>query len=367
MLNKKMNKVFVSTLFALSVNSASAVTIDLSYDAAEFSNSTGQKALAGFQQASNFWSSLLADNVTVNLGIGFAALDPNIIGQTRSNKDGYLYQDVEQAMFNDVSSAFDASAVSSLLCEDQGNGLCNFSFLDQENPSSPVSPELDNDGSVDNFALSLTQANAKALGLGEGAFGWQVLDAEITFSSAFSFDFERDNGIDSDKMDFVGVAIHEIGHALGFSSAVDDYDVVYNSGQIDPDTDLDNFVLASVLDLFRFSDASLIAGAGVRDLTPGSDSYFSIDGGVTNIAPFSNGQFSSDSRQASHFKDNLGIGIMDPTSSLGEFADVTILDVVAFDVIGWDINTIDVPEPSTITLFGLALTGLFIRRKQRNK
>lgn len=362
MLKNKFKKTTIAIITSLCLSSVSATTIDLSYNLAEFSSIEGQKALAGFQDAANFWSDLFTDNVTINLGIGFSALDPNVIGSTQSFGDGYYYQDVRAAMAADATSIFDVAAVNSLPCENQGGGVCSFSFLDQENPSAPFSPELDNDGSPDNWAMELNQANAKALGLGEGFWGWNPLDAQVTFSSEFAFDFDRTDGIDVNQMDFVGVAIHEIGHALGFVSGVDIYDLVYNSGDFDPETDLDGFALVNPLDLFRFSPASFALGA--RDLNPGSETYFSIDGGATAIVPFSTGAYGGDGRQASHFKDNLGIGIMDPTFSFGEYGDVTMYDALAFDVIGWDLNITNVPEPSTVFLFGLAVTGLLIRKKQ---
>ena len=96
--------------------------------------------------------------------------------------------------------------------------------------------------------------------------------------------------------------------------------------------------------------------------------YFSIDGGATSLggATFSTGRF-GDARQASHWKDNLGLGIMDPTAApSGERMVVGPNDVNAFDVIGWNL-TAAVPEPSTYALFGLGLLAIGLRRRATTK
>ncbi|MFW8590224.1 NF038122 family metalloprotease [Glaciecola sp. 2405UD65-10] len=365
MLKKRLQKTAIALVASLTMGTASAELINLTYDATDFESPDGQLALAGFQEAASFWSNLFTDDVTVNLGIGFSALDSGVIAQASSNSGLYLYQDVAVAMIGDASSVFDEVANTTLPCDDQGNGVCNVAFVDQENPDSLVRPELDNDGSVDNFALEVTQANAKALGLSTD--GFDELDANLTFSSELDFDFTRDDGISAGLFDFVGVAIHEIGHALGFVSGVDTYDFVYNSNFIDPNIDLDPFVVASTLDLFRFSPESLLEGIGVRDFSPSNSSYFSIDNGLTSIAQFSTGSFGGDGQQASHFKDGLDLGIMDPTLARGEFADVTAIDLLAFDVIGWDLNLVPVPAPSTVALFGLVVGTMAFTRRRRNK
>lgn len=355
---------------SMMMSQANATTIVLDYEPTEFADAQGQQALAGFKAAANYWEWLFSDQITVNLNISFASLDPNVIGQTGSNRAVYLYQDVANAMINDVTSVADVFAANSLTCEDQGVGACARSFLDSEvDGTDGAVAGLDNDGSGDNFALALTQANAKALGFNADSWGGAFADSDgsVTFSSNFAFDFDRTDGIDSDKMDFIGVAIHEIGHALGFTSGVDTYDVVYYSGR-NNGLDLDPYAISNSLDLFRYSEDSLAAGAGVLDWRPGADSYFSIDGGQTALAPFSTGRYGGDGRQASHFKDNLGIGIMDPTFAFGEYGHISDLDKVAFDAIGWDLYSVTgVPEPTTIAIFGLALAGLTSSRRRALK
>jgi len=361
----KMSAV-VAAVFAAFINTSTAfaTSIELTYNDADFAGDQGQQALAGFRQAADFWSSLFVDDVTLNLDIGFADLAPNIIGSTGSNRAVFLYDDIIQGMANDVTSAADASAVNNLGCDDQSVGVCALSFLDQE--ADTASPGLDNDGSADNYALALTQANAKALGFTANSWGtaFQDADAFITFSSSFAFDFDPSDGIDGDKMDFVGVAIHEIGHALGFTSGVDTYDYWYNA-QTSP-LDLDNYAIINTLDLFRYSQDSLAAGDGVLDFRPGADSFFSIDGGQTSLAGFSTGVYGGDGRQASHWKDHLGLGTMDPTSGFGELNQVSTLDILAFDVMGWDLaSTPQVPEPASFALFALGGMGLLFARRKK--
>jgi hypothetical protein len=164
-------------------------------------------------------------------------------------------------------------------------------------------------------------------------------------------------------LDFVGVAAHELGHALGFVSGVDTVDRVSEpNGPLDPtggdpDTppvgfDLDTFAVFSVLDLYRFSEDS-----PQLDLRYGGAPFFSIDGGATRGLRFATGEFNGDGDQASHWIDdqNLGPIMLGPSVRQGEELFIIPLDVVAFDVIGYDRF---VPEAPTLLLVGLGVVAL---------
>ena len=221
--------------------------------------------------------------------------------------------------------------------------------------------------------MDVNRANLRALGL--IANSNTALDASITFSSAFTWDFNPNNGITAGAFDFVGVATHEIGHALGFVSGVDTVDAVSGPNGPAKNADLneddpgigtlDDFAVFSVLDLYRYS------APGVRNLAYGGTPYMSIDGGLTPLsgAPlsrFATGDFNGDGHQASHWKDNLGIGTMDPTAAAGELLVLSLQDFRAFDVIGWDLVA-EVPEPASLTIFSVGLLALagYCRRKRK--
>ena len=89
--------------------------------------------------------------------------------------------------------------------------------------------------------------------------------------------------------------------------------------------------------------------------------YFSLDGGTTLGPLFSNGTNFGDGRQASHWKDSLGIGIMDPTAATGELLAITQNDVVALDAIGWD--AVVAPEPFTGGLLVIGIAVMALLRK----
>jgi len=284
----------------------------------------GTQARAGFEAAAGIWSSLFTDNVTIRLDVGFRALGSGILGQTGSSRVDLSYSSVRSALASGATSAEDASSVASLptgsTVSFRSNERGNCTTGVNCRPIASGSRTLDNDNTRDNNFLAVNTTTGKALGLRSDN---GTRDASVTFSTAFSWDFDSSNGISSSFYDFVGIAAHEIGHALGFVSGVDLVDA--NIGA----TGLDSIAWGSVLDLFRYKGTN-------RDWTVGGTACTSVDAGASCVANMSTGVSSGDGRQASHWKDNLGIGIMDPTASRGEFLQVSEEDLIGFDIMGWD-------------------------------
>jgi len=363
----------------------------------------GTQARMGFDIATQYWSSVFTDDVTINLEIGFRALGAGILGSTGSDRALTSMSATYGALAADRSSALDFQAVSSLqplgtsssipgagAVTAYGNAInaTNNGYIDNV-------VRLDNDGSVNNSSLALNRANAKALGMTTDvngrAINYATRDGGITFSNSFAFDFDPSDGIMSDSFDFIGVAIHEIGHALGFVSGVDSIDARTTPGGTSTSGTSEGFVTMSALDLFRYSDAS----GNLDWSTSTSDKYFSIDSGATQLygsSLFSTGRANGDGQQASHWKDAprgaAQLGILDPTSARGQMQEITALDLSAYDAIGWNVNvdtlanpgyrkstavlyrelTGTVPEPATwaMMLVGFAMVGAATRYRRRN-
>lgn len=326
---------------------ASALSFNFTFTA----TSTAED-IAGFNAAANFWASQFTDNIMINMNVGTAALEPGVLAQAGSTRTNQTYTSFRDALTADATSAFDTQAVASLSAGTSFNMLLNRTSNNPNGVGSDI-PYLDNDGDANNTSVTMTTANAKALGY---VFSPGAIDADITFNSAFSWDYDRSDGITAGNFDFVGIAIHEIGHALGFISGVDILDG--NSPPVNGPFSDNQFTFVSPMDLFRYSSDS--AADGVIDWTASTtDKYFSLDNGATELAGFSTGKNFGDGQQASHWKDNLGIGILDPTAGSGELLVVSSLDLMAFDVIGWT----PVPEPSSL-LLGACGMLLAMRRRR---
>lgn len=305
---------------------------------------------AGFLAAANYWSSVFSDAITVNITAGFSALPPNVLGSAGSTYFVTNFSTMKTALAADATSADDATMVA---------GLPGGSTY-----SKYINGTAENGGAAHVqagiTAMGMTRANAKAIGLVAGNAAGQ--DAAITFSSNFGFDFDQSNGIGAGLYDFVGIAIHELGHAMGFTSGVDVLDYYYG-----PHSDYEFNPFTTLLDFTRCSGASQAAGADMDWTADNRAKNFAIDGNCTTLVSnaWSTGVYHGDGRQASHWKDGLGIGIMDPTAApTGQLNVVTARDIQAFDVIGWNQSNA-VPEPASVLLLGAALLWMGALRRRK--
>jgi hypothetical protein len=341
--------IFAAAAAAAALVAGTSANANATFNLIDYNGSVaGTPAEQGFRIATAYWSSVLTSDVTINLEIGYNALAPNVIGSTGSTKANVGAAAVYQQLGVTGNSALDAQAVSNLGPLVGGGITMITSGYDTDATKLGIDvtkKAYDADGSANNTTLGVNTATAKALGF---TFGTPpARDAQVNFSSNFSFDFNPSDGLTAGQMDFIGVAIHEIGHALGFVSGVDIYDNPANVNL--PNVNANGSPgLFSTLDLFRYStDPTNVApGTGpVRDLAVGSPAYFSIDGGATQLfgaSLFSTGRNYGDGQQASHFKDLGGcsgqLGIMDPNFCYAQMGEVTALDIAAFDALGWNVS-----------------------------
>ena len=295
------------------------------------------------------WERLIEDPITVTYDFELADQGDGILGGAIAEFSTFPYDAVRQAMISD------GRPHETVLPE-----LPTFAGLNTTLPDDPANP----------FSvlptIRLTNSNAKALGLNPALITQvpsqydptESRDANIIFnldpvifdtgdgSPAF-FDYDRSDGIQPLYTDFIATVAHEMGHALGFISAVDDVDAALAGGgarqiQLEP------------LDLFRFEpgDGAVDFTNAPRALDPTLVHVFH-DGGTYDpfgIAipglrkgdiPLSTGQRNGDGAQASHWKDDALIGtylgLMDPTGNDSVEENLTDQDLTAFDLIGWDI------------------------------
>lgn len=311
---------------------AQAVTFDFSYQPG-----ITLEQMLGFEMAGQIWSYYLTDDVTVNIHVEMTnALPFNVLGGAlpgiQKNKN---YGTFRQNLRSDRTSADDYTAYEHLQAHLYQDGYTRYHSV------------FETGQRWYNKNISLTNANAKAINYyhnnNNNDNNDSLLDGYIVMNSDFnwSYDYERNEPIEEEEViDFTSVAVHEIGHILGFVTGVDstilaDYDATDQQN-------LERLFRTTSLDMYRYSDWS--AARNRLELAYGANAYFSLDGGDTALAYFSEGQdfdlgLGGDGYQASHW-DGYGddLGIMKPALGWGERANISALDLRAFDAIGWNLN-----------------------------
>jgi len=290
-----------------------------------WSGNASAEILSAFQAAAARWQANFSDNIIVSIQLDSGALGPGTLAQTSSFQTSYTYSNVRSWLSSHASSSDDQSAVAHLPA---GN---TFGMLINRTSNSPygsgsLTPYLDDNGNLNNSRVVLTNANAKVFGQNPSSSP----DATITVNNSTSWDFNPRDGIAAGTIDLVGVATHELAHALGFISGI---------GVLDNEPPSRDGLLTQVtsLDLFRYSTQS-VAQSVIDWTTDTRDKYFSVDGGTTHLASFSTGVKYGDGYQPGHWKQTYGIGIMAPAIAPGQLVQITGNDRQAFDVIGYSLK-----------------------------
>lgn len=317
---------------------ASAHALDFSYT---FTDETSEQARTAYRQAGARWATLFTDAITVNLNVGTTFQNGGFLAFADSSNMTVSYDSVRSALVSDASTGLDARAISNLQA---GPNLAITTNRFTDNPNADLNTPFAT--TVANLAVNT--ANAKALGLRAANNAGQ--DGLIRFNTFYGFDFDPSDGITAGQFDFVGIATHEIGHVLGFVSGVDDI------AEDSTPRASDARAFVTPLDLFRRGGPS----TRVNVVANADEKYFSLDNGVTGQGlQFSRSGAGGDF-QASHWRDNLGLGIMDPTTGRGELDRITQNDVDAFDAIGYNA----VPEPVSLAALSLGALALLRRRRK---
>ena len=258
-----------------------------------FQPGVSSEQIVGFEMAGRVWSQYVQDDAVFNIHVmATDDLPSSVVGGSLPIFVTTDVATVQEALNKDVTSADDAIAIANLNTTSDANGVAQYSAVV-------------NNRQYQSSELSITRANAKALGWKDSATP-DAIDGYVVFNNlsgsnfSWDYDFSRASKSSSQQLDFLGMALHELGHVMGFTSSVDliDADTSANQSRLSPfdffrfgdrttpatQPDLSQ---TSLLDLFRYSEPS--ADLSAQELTLGESVYFSIDGGKTSIAPLSTG------------------------------------------------------------------------------
>lgn len=291
------------------------------------------QAKAAFLRAADAWEDKIQSPITVVIDVDFGPtlfgtpFVRNSIGASGSQLLGSsgIYEQVRARLIENASNEQELAVFNSL-------------------PTGSLPTDI---GSTTN--LRGTSANARALGLlnpvadPEGTEKSLGQPPSIGFNSSFNFDYDPTDGIDRDKIDFDAVAMHEIGHVLGFISQV---------GSRELDSKLP--VAPAVWDIFRMrpgADSHDLSTAQ-RILSSGGEQVFNAAGIELPLSTGRPNATGGDNFQASHWKnDSLisgwYIGVMEVGIPSGKRQVLTSNDLFALQLMGYKLRTgIEmVPEP----------------------
>jgi hypothetical protein len=287
--------------------------------------------IAAFQRAAAVWTARIKSPVTISINIDYGLNSPgggafgsNVLGATSSRRATVDYQGAKTNLLAGSSSPAETALYN----------LLPNSFVPTDNGNGAV--------------VSANRSVAFALGIPVPGSSSDQNVATMGFNKNFAFDFNPDDGITLNQTDFVAVATHEIGHALGFVSSAGGASTS----------------LVTTWDLFRFRPGTTTATfpTATRIMSIGdSQVYFTGETFVVNGVPTTELGLSTggpsgvttnggDGNQSSHWKadEQTGgryIGIMDPTIAKNVHEETTENDFATLETIGWNLVSSVAPPP----------------------
>jgi len=257
--------------------------INLIYDASVDNAPSGFKSAMAY--AAQYLDSLITNPITVNIQVGWGEIggqpmQSGAIGEGEQDTWTVVsYSQLEGYLSANSSSSADATALAHLSTTDptSGNG----------------------------FYISSAEEKAWGLISANGT----MIDGVVGFDGLAPLTFDSNNRAVPGEIDFIGLAEHELTHALGRESGL-------NAG----------WSHFTPMDLFQYS------APGVIQTTQGQPAYFSIDGGVTNLNSFDTTSDPAD------WGPTVKNDAFDSAAAYDVVASVTSTDITLMDVLGFNVG-----------------------------
>ncbi len=313
-------------------------------------------ALMAFRRAAARWERIIQTPVTTMMDLDFGpkrfgtAYPANVLGSTNS----------AQVIVGGSTSATIRDAIAARQTDPAKLALVN--AIPYPTPST-VAGEMGNTPLGQAFVGLVTrQSLGFAPAVTPTAAGFGTIPT-IGFNSAFNYDFNPRDGVSAGQTDFEAVAVHEIGHALGFTSAIggssaaNPYFAPWDLYRVRPETVTPGESYTDGVG-WEVTRRLLQPGPTLPAGQPGNHVMF-VGDAEYELSTATGGREGGDTQQASHWRADeyrsgpgAYIGIMDPTLAAGDREEITDADIDALELFGYVVRRAPVTASARLTIAG---------------